>query len=110
MPLEQIKELGATHYKQELTDTFDLYPNMKLVFMVRDPRSFVAARLRRVYSLKDRRQKFPKMLKYWYKLNSELVKICDSFPGKCHLVRHEDLIIRPKDTIKSLTGKEPIDY
>ena len=38
MPLEQIEDIRKTYYKQELADTLSLYPNMKLVFMVRDPR------------------------------------------------------------------------
>jgi len=102
MPMEQIREVRENYLKSELSDTFELYPNMKMVFMIRDPRSFVSARLRRAYSRSERKTKFENMLKYWFKLNKELVNICDSFPGRCHLLRHEDLILRPIETIQNL--------
>jgi hypothetical protein len=102
MPMKQIKEVRESYLKKEFADNFELYPNMKMVFLVRDPRSFVAARLRRATSRSERKEKFLNMLNYWYKLNHDLVKVCDSFPGRCHLVRHEDLIIRPLETINNL--------
>ena len=85
--MKQIKEVREEYFKRELSENFDLYPNMKMVFVVRDPRSFVSARLRRARSRSERKEKFLNMLQYWYKLNHELVKVCDSFPGRCHLLR-----------------------
>lgn len=102
LPISEIKKISSEYYKNELKTTLELYPNMKMIFMVRDPRSFVSARLRRVHSLQERQNKFYCMLDIWHQMNSELIGICDSFPGRCHIIRHEDLILRPEKTMEML--------
>ena len=38
LPISEIKKISSEFYKNELKTTLELYPNMKMIFMVRDPR------------------------------------------------------------------------
>jgi len=102
LPIDQIADFRDDLYKTELSDTFSLYPNMKMVFVVRDPRSLISANLRRSRSRLERQVQFFAQLEYWKQLTSSFTKACEANAGRCYFVRHEDLVLRPQSTMETL--------
>jgi len=99
---ELLSKFSKVFIRREVGSNFELYPNMKMLFVVRDPRSMISARLRFVQSLAARKNQFYAQLQYWYQLNKDLISLCDQYPGKCIIVRYEDLVIRPHYTIEDI--------
>ena len=48
--LDNIRNYTRTVYERKLQNVSDKFPNAKIVFMVKDPRAFIATRLRRARS------------------------------------------------------------
>ena len=106
---ELLSKFSKVFIRRELGSNFELYPNMKMLFVVRDPRSMISARLRFVQSLAARKNQFYAQLQYWYQLNKDLISLCDQYPGKCIIVRYEDLVIRKRlEVLKVITYKQPL--
>ena len=99
---ELLSKFSKVFIRREVGSNFELYQNMKMLFVVRDPRSMISARLRFVQSLAARKNQFYAQLQYWYQLNKDLISLCDQYPGKCIIVRYEDLVIRKRLEIEKV--------
>ena len=56
--LDNIRNYTRTVYERKLQNVSDKFPNAKIVFMVKDPRAFIATRLRRARSKIHRRRQY----------------------------------------------------
>ena len=74
--LDNIRNYTRTVYERKLQNVSDKFPNAKIIFMVKDPRAFIATRLRRARSKIHRRRQYFELMELWLKLNKQLIKEC----------------------------------
>ena len=72
--LDNIRNYTRTVYERKLQNVSDKFPNAKIIFMVKDPRAFIATRLRRARSKIHRRRQYFELMELWLKLNKQLIK------------------------------------
>lgn len=97
--LQGIQNYTSVVYEHKLRELSEKFPNSKVVFMVKDPRAFIATRLKRARSKSVRRKQYFELMELWLKINSELIKTCDKFATICEILRYEDLVLRTDSTI-----------
>ena len=74
--LDNIRNYTRIVYERKLQNVSDKFPNAKIIFMVKDPRAFIATRLRRARSKIHRRRQYFELMELWLKLNKQLIKEC----------------------------------
>ena len=96
MTVMAIKDKIRKSFDREMGEALEDMPGSRYLIVVRDPRSFIANRLRKAYSKEERRDSFFKQIIYWFRLHNQMVNACDKRFPRCQIVRYEDLVLRPE--------------
>jgi hypothetical protein len=83
---------------------YSLFPNSRLVYMIRDPRDVVASQIQRKFdrSVED-------ICKAWNRYTTSLERFVTAHPDAGHVVRYEDLVGTPEVTIRSMFDFLPME-
>jgi hypothetical protein len=88
----------------------DLFPKIKIVYMVRDGRGTAMSSMLREREEIDEK-KFYEWIKFWNIINKMSYPKCKQLGDeKCHIVKYEYLVMKPAETLKSLTKFLGIEY
>jgi len=88
-------------FKNSSKNALDLFPNLRFIVLVRDPRSLAASRLTRALSKTARKTKFFDFLESWISIMTVITKMCDDNNKRCFYLRYEDLLERPGAVLKN---------
>ena len=91
---DQVREFTRQSFDRDLKMISDRYPNGKVLFLVRDPRSFINIRLKRARSKTERRSRYFSLMKKWFQVHQMILAQCDKHQI-CEIIRYEDLVQRP---------------
>ena len=94
--------MKKSRVKNSSKSALDLFPNLRFIVLVRDPRSLAASRLTRAVSKTARKTKFFDFLESWISIMSVITKICDENNRRCFYLRYEDLLERPGAVLKNI--------
>jgi Sulfotransferase family len=83
---------------------YNLFPNSRLVYIVRDPRDVVASQIERKFdrSVED-------ICRAWNRYATSLDRFVTAHPDAGHLIRYEDLVGTPEVTIRSMFDFLPME-
>ena len=83
---------------------FGLFPNSRLVHIVRDPRDVVASQIERKFdrSVED-------ICRAWNRYTTNFDRFASVHPDAGHVIRYEDLVGRPETTIRSMFDFLPME-
>jgi hypothetical protein len=104
------REIRATRYygfKLNLSAfelAFTLFPNSRLVYIVRDPRDVVASQIERQFD-----RSVEEICKAWNRYATNFASFVSSHPNAGHVIRYEDLVGRPEATIRSMFDFLPME-
>jgi len=98
---DQVRNYTRAAFERQLRHVSEHYPNGKVVFVVRDPRAFIAQRLKRAVSKEERRERYFALMAKWLKVHAALLAQCDKYQI-CQIVRYEDVYERPHTTLARL--------
>jgi Sulfotransferase family len=104
------REICATRYygfKLNLSAfelAFGLFPNSRLVYMVRDPRDVVASQIERQFE-----RSVETICKAWNRYAANFERFVSAHPNAGHVIRYEDLVARPEATIRSMFDFLPME-
>jgi len=97
-----LDSMADNFYTTSSKNAFDLFPNLRFIVLVRDPRSLAASRLTRAVSKDARKTKFFQFLESWISIMTAITKMCDENSRRCFYLRYEDLLERPGVVLKSI--------
>jgi hypothetical protein len=83
---------------------YGLFPNSRLVYIVRDPRDVVASQIQRKFdrSVED-------ICRAWKRYTTSLDRFITAHPDAGHVIRYEDLVETPEVTIRSMFDFLPME-
>jgi Sulfotransferase family len=83
---------------------FGLFPNSRLVYIVRDPRDVVASQIERQFD-----RSIEEICKAWNRYATNFERFVSAHPNAGHVIRYEDLVGRPEATIRSMFDFLPME-
>jgi hypothetical protein len=104
------REIGATRYygfKLNINAfdlAFGLFPNSRLIFIVRDPRDVVASQIERKFE-----RSVEEICKAWQRYVINFDRFVTAHPGAGHVIRYEDLVGRPEAAVRSMFNFLPME-
>jgi len=90
-----VNTLHVHHFLKE-------YPQIKVVFLVRDPRANVASRMESQNLIHGRSNHWMLNALRWRRYNRYYRKLKKQFPGHIHLLRYEDFVLNPQQHMNEL--------
>lgn len=69
---DQVRNYTRSSFERHLRLISEHYPNGKIVFVVRDPRAFIAQRLKRAATKEERRARYFAMMAKWLKVSNNV--------------------------------------
>lgn len=83
---------------------FSFFPKGIFIFILRDPRDVVASHIKRNF-----KRSTQDICSAWMNYLTCFEKFRSKKPGKTYIVKYEDLVTNPNDSIKSIFEKIPLD-
>ncbi|TPP59801.1 Tyrosine sulfotransferase 1 [Fasciola gigantica] len=88
-----------------ISDLSAIIPTAKFILMVRDGRAVVNSLVRRAIRIGPNILTPMDMFIRWENITWGMLKQCDSLgPATCHMLRYEDLVLRPQEQMRQVLG------
>ena len=82
------------------------YPNAKFIIQVRDPRDFALSMVKRSYEIHD----IFRAISVWNRDQKNALKLINSLPGSCYVIKYEDLINNTKENLINICSFLDVDF
>ena len=85
-------------YSLKLNELYTIFPNARSIVLVRDPRDNISSYINVKFDLSN-----PFSLAgRWNFYNTKIKKFLNKYPDKVLLIRYEDLVLYPEDTLRNI--------
>lgn len=99
----------STSNEVQQTAMDELFPDAKLVQLVRDPRAVFASRKKHTTNHRGRYTKAHRLVREWNRSLQEIPRLRRN-PDRFLVVRYEDLVRNPEETMKSICQLSGFDF